>query len=50
MSSRSATRITDYGTLKIYIDEAENPEMDTEIFLDALVFSLSASGLPEHMG
>lgn len=30
-------RITDYGSLNIYIDEAENPEMDTEIFLDALV-------------
>ena len=26
-------RITDYGSLNIYIDEAENPEMDTEIFL-----------------
>lgn len=34
---RQRYRISDYGTLKIYIDEAENPEMDTEIFLDALV-------------
>lgn len=34
---RERYRISDYGTLKIYIDEAENPEMDTEIFLDALV-------------
>lgn len=32
---RERYRISDYGTLKIYIDEAENPEMDTEIFLDA---------------
>ena len=32
---RERYRISDYGTLKIYIDEAENPKMDTEIFLDA---------------
>lgn len=32
---RERYRISNYGTLKIYIDEAENPEMDTEIFLDA---------------
>lgn len=32
---RERYRISDYGMLKIYIDEAENPEMDTEIFLDA---------------
>lgn len=28
-------RVTEYGTLRIYTDQAENPEMETEIFLDA---------------
>lgn len=28
-------RVSEYGSLSIYIDQAENPEMETEIFLDA---------------
>lgn len=28
-------RVSEYGSLSIYIDKAENPELDTEIFVDA---------------
>lgn len=28
-------RISDYGALSIYVDRAENPDMETEIFMDA---------------
>lgn len=28
-------RVSEYGSLSIYMDRAENPEMETEIFLDA---------------